>query len=703
MRDALPAHGFLLLFAAMSTMRVRSATFLLGLVLLAAAAATSGMLVLERLAGFHLPGCGMGSPCAQAAASAWGRVPGVGWPVSYVGLAYFLSMLAAWWISRGALASDPRARILVHAGAVASLVFVVVMFVQQHLCAYCLATHAVNIAFWVVATRSRPQRAGAASRASGRAASASPATARSSSPLAQPLAVFSGVFALATIALALADVQQKRDAAHEAERSLAESTDRIIAHEAERSRDATGASDGAGSTSPESPVDAAPRDSLDADAGADRDAGTGTGVSPAPDATSGAQKPIETKPPDPAPPSPPPASRGFTGRYRIGPDTVPMRIVIISDYQCEDCKRVEGEMKAVLASRTDVSLSAKHFPMCSDCNRHARASNFNPHPNACWAARAAESAGILRGNDGFWKMHEWLFSRGGSFTDAELTAHLREEGFDPTKFEALMTSDETLRLVEADIEEAMALGLQFTPMVFVNGIELEGTRTPGGLARAINNVAATRPVARTAANDMPPNATEKIVNDWRKQSARALPADAPEWSVGPAGGTIAITVWGDYQEPRTAEADSLLRAVAREFEGARYTFRHYPINQECNDVATRTLHDQACLAAKAAEAAGSLGGADAYWKMHDWLLRHQGGVSEAAIRGAAPSLGLDPAGLIAAMASPEAAEAISSDARAGKAIGLVGVPTVFVNGKQMRLWREDGAEIVHKILQAASS
>ena len=64
LRVALPAHGFLLLFAAMSTMRVRNATFLLGLVLLAVAAATSGMLVLERLAGFHLPGCGMKcQPC----------------------------------------------------------------------------------------------------------------------------------------------------------------------------------------------------------------------------------------------------------------------------------------------------------------------------------------------------------------------------------------------------------------------------------------------------------------------------------------------------------------------------------------------------------------------------------------------------------------------------------------------------------------
>ena len=34
-------------------------------------------------------------------------------------------------------------------------------------------------------------------------------------------------------------------------------------------------------------------------------------------------------------------------------------------------------------------------------------------------------------------------------------------------------------------------------------------------------------------------------------------------------------------------------------------------------------HDLACGAAAAAEAAGSLGGNDAYWIMHDWLMTNQ--------------------------------------------------------------------------------
>ena len=36
-----------------------------------------------------------------------------------------------------------------------------------------------------------------------------------------------------------------------------------------------------------------------------------------------------------------PWTGGFTGRYRLGPEEAQARIVIITDYQCPDCRRVE--------------------------------------------------------------------------------------------------------------------------------------------------------------------------------------------------------------------------------------------------------------------------------------------------------------------------------------------------------------------------
>lgn len=698
----------------MSNKAQRKQTILIaGALLLGVACVTSGMLVFERLAGLHLPGCGAGSPCAQAAASAWGKVPGVAWPVSYLGFAYFVAMLVAWLASRGALGADARALTIVRAGAVASLLFTAVLFVEGHLCMYCLATHVANLAFWIVVERART----AAPRATrGRAPAG--AAAVPGGPWTNPFAMTAGVFAGVTLLLGAAEVWQKSDAAKNAEAQLEASTQRIIEQEAARARDAAGAP-GAATGGTSAGLGASEGAGGQVAGGADSNAAPATSPTTTPATTSATGEPA---PPATGAATPaatpaaatkdrtPPARRGFTGRWHIGPEVAPMRIVIISDYQCEDCKRIEGEMKQVLATRTDVSLSAKHFPMCSDCNVHARANNFNPHPNACWAARAAEAAGMLRGNDGFWKMHEWLFSRDGGFTDAELYAHLREEGYDIEEFRALMMGDETLRRVQADIDEAFALGLQFTPMVFVNGIELVGTQSPGGLARSLGNVAMTKPAARDAAADKPPNAAEKIVNDWRRSPVKAFAPDSRAWERGAPDGVVQIVVWGDLQEPRTAEADGIIRKLLREMPSARYLFRHYPINQECNPVAARTLHDQTCAASRAAEAAGTVGGADGYWKMQEWLLRNQSAWSgsgraldDAALRGAARACGLDAEALAAAVDDVEIGEAIVEDARAGKAIGLVGVPTIFVNGKQMRVWRDDGETIMRMVLEAAAA
>ena len=95
--------------------------------------------------------------------------------------------------------------------------------------------------------------------------------------------------------------------------------------------------------------------------------------------------------------------------------------------------------------------------------------------------------------------------------------------------------------------------------------------------------------------------------------------------------------------------------------------------------------------------------------MQTWLLRNQsawssGGrtLDDATLRGAAAACGLDGDQLVAATAGGDVIDAIVEDARAGKAVGLVGVPTILVNGKQMRVWRDDGATIMRMVLEAAA-
>ncbi|MEE8155838.1 MAG: thioredoxin domain-containing protein, partial [Phycisphaerales bacterium] len=383
----------------------RPTRLVVGLASLALSLVASFALTAGHITKLQLPGCGTGSPCEQLTESAWGKLPLLDWPVSFIGLAYFVALLFAWTAAYRSGSVSTGLKNLVRFGAAVSMMFVIVIFVQGHLCWYCLATHAGNLAF-LVSIELAPKGAAAVRRS---------------------VAWIGGAFAAVTVvevgALGLVGrvIEQQR----------AESTQRII--------------------------DAPDEERLPA----------------------------------------------FTGRYRLGPAAALIRIVVISDYQCPDCRNIEFELKGILSRRDDVSLSAKQFPFCTGCNPHV---TRNMHPNACWAARAAEAAGILRGNAGFWQMHRWLFDHQGSFTDSYLRSELVQFGYDPAEFESIMQGTKTLELVQGDIEEAMTLGLFQTPMIFINGVELKGWQVPGTLSRAVAAVAASKPPTATASADRPMSA-----------------------------------------------------------------------------------------------------------------------------------------------------------------------------------------------------
>ncbi len=402
--------------------RLSGRTFWLGCAWLILSIAAALILAGKHLEIIQAPGCGTGGGWEQAVASVWAKIPLIGWPVSFLGLAYFVALTWAWTSARRAGGLPKRTKFLVRLGAVLSVMFAAAMIGGGYLCWSCLAVHFGNLGF-LVTMELAP--VGAAS------------TRRS-------LAWVTGAFVAVTVveigALTFVDraVSQQQ----------AQSTQRII----------------------DTPQDE--------------------------------------------------RLTGFTGRYLLGAVAAPIRMVVISDYQCPDCRKIEFELTEIMSQRDDVSLSAKHFPFCTDCNRHLPR---NMHTNACWAARAAEAAGILRGNDGFWQMHRWLFDRQGSFTNEHFRDELIGMGYDPHEFKTVMEGPETLKLVQADIEETMALGIFQTPMIFINGVEMKGWQRPGALAQAVQAVAASNPPTATAVNDQPATAQQKYLADWRDGRKYTIP------------------------------------------------------------------------------------------------------------------------------------------------------------------------------------
>jgi protein-disulfide isomerase len=161
------------------------------------------------------------------------------------------------------------------------------------------------------------------------------------------------------------------------------------------------------------------------------------------------------------------------GRYNLGPASAKVHVTVVSDYQCPSCRTIDAQLRALTARRSDISISARHFPFCTDCNDHV---GKTLHPNSCRAALAAEAAGQVGGANAFWQMHDWLIERRGEFTDDQLQQFVRVIGLDRNAFSAAMQSNETLAVIRSDTVAADAAGLTYTPMVFINGRAIIGTR-----------------------------------------------------------------------------------------------------------------------------------------------------------------------------------------------------------------------------------
>ena len=636
--------------AGRSTSPAASPGHWVGAGLLTVAAANAGYLSAERLAAIRLPGCGPGSSCASLAASAWGRVPGLEWPIAFLGLAYCVAMLVAWLGARGV---DPIVRNVARAAALFSLIYMGVMAARAEWCPYCVAVHACNLAFWILVERT------------------------DAGPFApRPLLGAAATFAATTLALGGLRSGLQREELARAEQRLAESTRQIEARLNEQGPAAT-----APANEPLSVAPAAPR-TLDH-----------TGV-PVAATTATFDAPAAGESPEPTKMWP----EGFTGRYRRGPGAAPIRIVAFTDYECRLCGEVEPQLEALVRERKDVSLSLKHFPMCTDCNRHAVATL---HPGACRAARAAEAAGVLGGAAGFWRVHDWLMERHGAFSTAELDALVASMGIEPDRFRLIMHSQRTREPVERDVEEGMAVGLHYTPMVFINGVELKGWNAPNAIRRTVERLAELSPPARSAYEDRPPLALEKFITDWQASPAQSMPqAGAP---YGPAEASLRVAVFGDFEETNTRVVDGLIRDIVDGRSDVNYSFHYFPFDKACNAFVSDTRFQLGCLAAHVAETAKRAAGPRFYWRVHAWLFANQTAWDRDKLRAGVAGMGVDADSFFHATADPQVSAAVQADIVAARKLGVTQIPTVFIAGKLVPRWSRQGESVLEQIVEQAAA
>ena len=613
--------------------------WILGLIFLIVACVGSGVLALKQIGwlGTSLPGCGPESGCGAVTNSAWGKIPGIMWPVSYLGFAYFVGMLVAW--GTGAMRGTPNAlRWIARLGAICSFGFMIVMVVMDSFCVYCITAHVANFAFWIVVERSSKQ-------------------AEDTSFNAFMSMGFS--FMIITAIAAIGQFQQQSAAAIEGAKVEQEQIQQM-AQAALDARNGTaptnnGAATDAGASSPEEALEETTI--VDAD---------------------------------------------FTGRYLLGSPDAPVKVVMISDYQCPDCYRYEEQMMDIISQRDDVSLSVKHFPFDTDCNPNVPSTK---HPVACIAAYATEAAGILGGNDAFWGVHKWMFAQKGTIRENDLFAKVAEYGIDPIQFSQLMRSEGVKSLVQEDVQEAVDLGIYFTPMIFINGVELKWYAIPSSLSSTISLIASA---IESGADDgtikQPPSATQKYVLDW--QEGRRVPIaevdHAPAY--GPDDPAVDVVVWVEYGSDFMAKVERKLQPLRAKNPDLRVTYRVYPVSNECNPrvSAKITSFPVACSTARATKAAFMAGGTDGARRFHEWLLEAGTSISgESDLMTGAIASGIDPAAFQDAMDDPRSQALVTEDVRLGAQGRFRGPPAIFINERHVPRYQLEGHDILGEVVKRA--
>lgn len=645
---------------------VHPASFALGLLGGLAALGFAAALSVQSIAGTTLPGCGPKSACGAATSSVYGKLPVLGWPVSHLGTAFFFGIVLLWIMSRqrlGGLASW-----IIRLGALVSFGYILIIaFNSSMRCPYCLAAHAGNFLLLGAAEWRRIATARVV-RIAGGVAEPKPVPNRPS------LIAWAGGFAAATAALGIASVtvQKNFEADQEIERlaSEAQIAQQIAQQRAEAERR---------QAQPSTPSESTPTDPS-------QPAGPGQSVL-APGSYYGEHNP-------------------FVGRYTYGPEKAAVRIVVFSDFQCPDCKRIDTEIRQLKAQYSDrIALSFKHFPFNSECNPHAQRTL---HGNACWAARVAEIAGHLGGSEAFYKMHDWLYDVEGKFeTNEALQVGVARAGLNWNEFSAALRDPALMAQINADIaadcSEAVALGLNMTPMIFVNGVEMRGIRSRNAMTNTVLAALNQNPPVLGWGVDEPILADEKAVELLLANPARALPASDMAVPLGADDAPITVQIWGSLGREDFRLALAEVRKAADRRGDLRIILRHYPLDPACNpnmQGSTEVVYE--CEMARMLDAVGIVSGKDAYWSLVDWLMVNADRYSRDGAMAHLRSLGLDTGAVTAAMNDPARAASIMKDIQALRSnMSVQGVPAIFINGRHAVQWRGVGrAPVIDRLIDA---
>jgi protein-disulfide isomerase len=192
----------------------------------------------------------------------------------------------------------------------------------------------------------------------------------------------------------------------------------------------------------------------------------------------------------------------------------------------------------------------------------------------------------------------------------------------------------------------------------------------GGVSATSVATPATSPAP---ALSTPPTAASADTPRGPSEEDAAVPISPRNPSWGSRTAPVTIVEFADFQCPFCARAEATLSRIRAEYgpETIRIVWKNSPL----------PFHPNAAPAAEAATGVFAMAGSEAFWKFHDAALHAPSSLAPQSFEHWARDAGVvDIDAFRAGLARRLWADAIDRDLNEGKALGVFGTPTFFVNG-----------------------
>jgi len=165
--------------------------------------------------------------------------------------------------------------------------------------------------------------------------------------------------------------------------------------------------------------------------------------------------------------------KGVNGPAK-GPEKASVMIVEFSDMQCPHCQKAAPGIEQLIAQEPEARFVFQNFPL----------------PAHNWAEKAADYIDCVGrgGNDAVWKLIAKTFEDQSNITEAnadeKLKAAVTAAGANADEIAACAAKPDTKARVEASVALGKSIGVNATPMLFING-RMVGAGAPVDILKKI--------------------------------------------------------------------------------------------------------------------------------------------------------------------------------------------------------------------------